>query len=71
MSQFGMQMPGGRGKRGSSPDVFTLLAFLSVVALIASCVVMWFAASKVGKDGNAFSLQEPGQIMLPASGSAR
>jgi hypothetical protein len=64
MSQFGMQMPGGKGKRGSSLDVFTVLAFLSVVFLAVACGVMWFAASKVGKDGNAFELQEKGRISL-------
>ncbi len=66
MSQFGMQMPGGRAKRGTSLDVFTVLAFFSVVFLGAACVVMWFAASKVGKDGNAFEMQEKGRIALPA-----
>ena len=33
MSQFGMQMPGGRGRRGLSPDVYTGLLFLSVVLI--------------------------------------
>ncbi len=66
MSQFGMQMPGGRAKRGSSLDVFTVLAFLSVVMLAIACGVMWVAASKVGKDGNAFEMQEKGRISLPA-----
>lgn len=66
MSQFGMQMPGGRAKRGATLDVFTVLAFLAVVALASACVVMWFAASKVGANGNAFELQEKGRISLPS-----
>lgn len=65
MSQFGMQMPGGRAKRGASLDVFTVLAFLSVVMLAIACGVMWVAASKVGKGGNAFEMQEKGRIELP------
>lgn len=66
MSQFGMQMPGGRSKRGATLDVFTVLAFLAVVALASACVVMWFAAAKVGANGNAFELQEKGRISLPS-----
>jgi hypothetical protein len=71
MSQFGMQLPGGRLKRGASPDVFTALAALSVVFLIAACVVMFGAASKVSKEkGNPFALQDDtstgtGKIDLP------
>ncbi|MBX3389219.1 MAG: hypothetical protein KF691_07155 [Phycisphaeraceae bacterium] len=65
MSQFGMQMPGGRARRGSSLDVFTVLAFLAVVALAVACGVMWMAASKVGKNGNPFEMQEKGNITLP------
>jgi hypothetical protein len=66
MSQFGMQMPAGR-KRAASPDVFTGLAVIAVVFLAAATVIMWQAASKVGKDGSAFELQEPKAIKLSAN----
>ena len=33
MSQFGMQMPGGRAKSGPTPDVFTALMFVASVAV--------------------------------------
>jgi len=59
MSQFGMQMPAGR-KRASSPDVYTGLMVVAVVFLAAATAVLWQAAGKVGKAGNAFELQEAG-----------
>lgn len=58
MSQFGMQMPGGRGRRAGSPDVYTGIAFAAVVFLAVACVMVYMAAAKVGKDGNAFGLQD-------------
>ena len=63
MSQFGMQMPGGKAKRGSTLDVYTVLAFLAVVALAAACVVMYFAAMKVAPAdaGHPFAVHEKGQ----------
>ena len=64
MSQFGMQMPGGRQSRGPVPDVYTALMFVAVAALAAACAVLWFAASKVGPDGSPLSLQEEGRIQL-------
>jgi hypothetical protein len=67
MSQFGMQLPGGRVKRGASPDVFTALAGLAVVFLAAACIVVFTAGSKVGKDGSAFSLQDKDKIVLPVA----
>ncbi|MEZ6233444.1 MAG: hypothetical protein R3B68_04575 [Phycisphaerales bacterium] len=60
MSQFGMQMPGGRARRGSSPDVYTGLLFLAVAALAAACVVLYMAGSKVGPEGNALGMHEAG-----------
>lgn len=65
MSQFGMQMPGGKGKRGSSLDVYTVLAFLAVVALAAACGVMYFAAMKVAPvdAGHPFAVHEKGQAI--------
>lgn len=68
MSQFGMQMPGGRAQRAASPDVYTGLLFLAVAALATACVVVYMQAAKVGKDGNAIGLQEPGKIQIKDSG---
>lgn len=68
MSQFGMQMPGARAKRSSSPDVYTALAVAATIFLIAACLVMYQAGSKVGPDGNAFGLQEAGSIKLSQQG---
>ncbi len=65
MSQFGMQVPGGRIKRGASADVYTALAMVAVIFLLAAVVVMFKAASKVGK-GSPIGLQESGKIELPA-----
>lgn len=67
MSQFGMQLPGGRAKRAASPDIFTAMAFIAVAFLTAACVVMWQAASHVGKDGNPFEPQEQGRIVIKQS----
>lgn len=69
MSQFGMQMPGGRGRRGSSPDVYTGLLFLSVVSLAAACLVLYFAGTKVGPEGNPLAMHDPdAPIKLAAQG---
>ena len=69
MSQFGMQMPGGRTKRGSSPDAFTALAVVATVFLGVACALMWRAAAHVGVDGSPYALQDVGKIKLPASAS--
>lgn len=60
MSQFGMQMPGGRAKRSASMDVYTALAFAAVIFLVVACVMMWQAAAKVGVDGKPFEFQKAG-----------
>jgi len=65
MSQFGMQMPGGR-KRSNSPDVYTGLAVIATVFLAAASFVMFTAASKIGVGGSPFGLQDPASIQLPA-----
>jgi hypothetical protein len=64
MSQFGMQMPGGRMKRTASMNVYTGLLFAAVVALAVASGFMWRAASSVGKNGNPFEIQQQGQIQL-------
>ncbi|MDX2131359.1 MAG: hypothetical protein SFY69_04835 [Planctomycetota bacterium] len=64
MSQFGMQMAGGRVRRGNSPDVYTALMVVACVFLVAALVVMFQAGGKVGKGGSPFGLQQKGQIDL-------
>ena len=65
MSQFGMQMPGGRGRRSASMNVYTGLLFCAVVALAVGCGFMWMAATKVSANpSNPFELQKPGKITL-------
>jgi hypothetical protein len=51
-------------RRGANADVYTGLAAVAVIFLIAAVVVMFQAASKVGK-GSPIGLQEPGKIELP------
>lgn len=65
-----MQMPGGRGKRAASMDIYAGLAFMAVAFLVVACVMMFLAAQKVGPDGQPFALQESGKIKLasPAGG---
>lgn len=64
MSQFGMNMPTGRVKRGPSLDAITALVGLAVLCLAAACLVVFVAGSKVGPDGSAFGLQKAGEIKL-------
>ncbi|MFG0245458.1 MAG: hypothetical protein ACF8MF_05320 [Phycisphaerales bacterium JB052] len=64
MSQFGMQMPGGRQNRGSSPDVYTALMFLGVVAMGVAVGMLWVAGSKVSPDGMPFNIQDANRIEL-------
>lgn len=69
MSQFGMQMPAGRLRRGPSLDTTAVLLALACASLVAACVVMYMSASSVGKGGNFWELQEPGRIELPKAGA--
>ena len=64
MSQFGMQMPGGRQQRGASPDVYTALMFLGVVAMGVAVAMLWVAGSKVAPDGMPFNIQDANRIEL-------
>lgn len=66
MSQFGMQMPGGRQSRGAGPDVYTALLFLGVVAMGVAVGMLWIAGSKVAPDGMPFNVQDPDRIQLKA-----
>ncbi|MFN5945891.1 MAG: hypothetical protein ACK5ZG_05775 [Phycisphaerae bacterium] len=65
MAQFGMQAPAGRQKKASGLNVYTALAALACVSLAVACAVIFMYGSRVGKDGNALGLQEPGKIQLP------
>lgn len=65
MSQFGMQMPGGGGSKGSGPDVYTALMCVGTVCMIAAVGLLWFAGSKVAPEGMPLKVQEPGSIKLP------
>jgi hypothetical protein len=65
MSQFGMQMPGGRAKRAAQMNIYTGLLFAATVALAVACGFMWVAASKVAPGGSPFELQKTGSISLP------
>jgi hypothetical protein len=60
MSQFGMQMPGGRMKRSASMNIYTGLLFCAVLALAVACGFMYQAATKVGVNGSPFGIQNPG-----------
>ena len=61
MSQFGMQMPGGRKAQGAGPDVYTGLMFFAVLALLAGCAVLYFAAAKVAPEGQPWKVHEATQ----------
>lgn len=67
MSQFGMQMPGGRQQRSAGPDVYTALTFLGVVAMGVAVGMLWVAGSKVAPDGMPFNVQDPDRIQLKSS----
>lgn len=69
MSEFGMQMPGGRASRGPSMDVYTALMFVAVLALFGAVLFMvLYALPAVGPDGSMFQLQEAGRVRVAASG---
>jgi len=57
-----MQMPGGRGRSGPSPDVFTALLFLASIAMLVACGVLYWANTKVAPSSNPFSVQKAGSI---------
>jgi len=62
MSQFGMQMPGGRQNKGATPDVYTALMFVGVVAMAVAVGMLWVAGTKIAPDGNPLKIQEPHKI---------
>ncbi len=58
MSQYGMQMPGGRANRGPSLGVIDALLLLAVVAMGFGCYFVYQAAAAVSPDGNVMQLQD-------------
>ncbi|MEN0020580.1 MAG: hypothetical protein AAF747_06835 [Planctomycetota bacterium] len=64
MSQFGMQMPGGRARQRPEPDVYTGLMVLATVALLAACALVYLQSVKIGPDGNAIGLQDESSIRI-------
>ena len=64
MSQFGMQMPGGRGRSGPTPDVFTALMFVASIAMLVACGVLYYANSQLAPNSNPFDVQDPDRIVL-------
>ncbi len=65
MSQFGMQMPGGGQANKTSPDVYTALIFLGVVAMAVAVGMLWINGDKLSPEkGNALSVQEAGKIKI-------
>ena len=65
MSQFGMQMPGGGAGRKASPDVYTALMFVGVVAMAVAVGILWINGDKLSPaNGNPLSIQEKGSIKL-------
>jgi hypothetical protein len=67
MSQFGMQMPGGRRKAAPSLNIYTGLLFLAVAALAAATAFMYQAATKVGKSGTPWEIQDPKSLTISDS----
>ena len=64
MSQFGMQMPGGRAGQGPTPDVYTGLMLFAVLFLLAAVVFVALAGAKVSPDGQPWSLQDVDRIQI-------
>jgi hypothetical protein len=70
MSQFGMQMPGGRVRRTATVNVYTALLLISAIALATACAFMWQAGTSVadpqqGVMAPLLGVQEQGRISLP------
>lgn len=61
MSQLGMQLPGGQVKRSTSPNVYTALLFVAVLALAGGLTAAWLNGSKLAPDGKPWQTHESGQ----------
>ncbi len=55
MSQFGMQMPGGRAGRAASPNAYTAILAFAVISLAVATAVMWQAGTQVATPGGAMA----------------
>ncbi|MFI4916871.1 MAG: hypothetical protein ACIAS6_10255 [Phycisphaerales bacterium JB060] len=58
MSQYGMQMPGGRSSRGPSLGVIDALLLLAVVAMGFAIFFMWMAAAAVSPEGQPWQMHD-------------
>ncbi|MEL6330372.1 MAG: hypothetical protein AAFR38_11985 [Planctomycetota bacterium] len=66
MANMGMQMPAGRAATGkASPDIFTGLMFVAVVALLGATVIVGLAGTQVAPNGTPWELQDAERIQLP------
>ena len=65
MSQFGMQMPGGARSTKPTPDIYTVLMFLGVVAMGVAVGMLWVNGDKLSPEaGQPWTVQESGNIKL-------
>lgn len=55
MSQFGMQMPGGRAARAANPNAYTAILAFAAVSLAVATAVMWQAGTKVATPDTALA----------------
>lgn len=58
MSQYGMQMPGGRSSRGPSLGLIDALLLLSSVAMIGAFVYLYPATAAVSPDGKVWEMHD-------------
>ena len=65
MSQYGMQMPGGRSSRGPSMGVIDALLLLAVVAMGFAIFFVYQAAAAVSPQGQPWQMHGEGPITLP------
>ena len=68
MSQFGMQMPGARGRQSATINIYTGLLFVACLALLSAAAFTWVQGSKIGPHDKgamaALSLHDPQHIDL-------
>jgi len=58
MSQYGMQMPGGRSSRGPSLGIIDALLLLSAAAMISACVFLYPALKAVSPEGKPWMMHD-------------
>ncbi|MBN8644763.1 MAG: hypothetical protein J0L61_05915 [Planctomycetes bacterium] len=52
---LGMSMPGSQRGRRATPNVYTGLMAVAVVALLSACVVVWMNGRVIGPGGDLMS----------------